>query len=410
MSKLSAIQERIGGSKGDLPATENFALQVAGYTKDSKGRDAITGIRLDTGDEVTVILRPYKSDKPLKAPRAEVKDFVAKDGEISSLMDQLPSDEMRKSVLKGMKAKTEPGGTIIVQRAFTESDTGVVNAGWLQSAAKYAEHCKVVSDVLLRVDPVGYVERDGRQMGYANATVLVGGASKQIASLDQLKSVLQATFAGVSGIKGRPLALVRLSDGETTKAVEYALPALKNKQSGKFERLATPEEAVEHFLASANGKQVSKLVGDPDLSIEVIPGQRVSIGSQARASYEKSATGLEQVNRSYRFNKGEQDQTGYAQSYIVLHAVEGGHIFSSAEPLSNKPSLFHPRDVPTRFFTGKPTAIAENKEITQHTDATVVPASVADDSDDDEPFEIDDVVQNAIPADAMAASSPRMRM
>ncbi|WP_420213573.1 strawberry notch-like NTP hydrolase domain-containing protein (plasmid) [Burkholderia aenigmatica] len=164
MSKLSAIQERIGGSKSDLPATENFALQVAGYTKDSKDRDAIIGTRLDTGEEVTVVLRPYKSDKPLKAPRAEVKDFIANEGEISTLMNALPSEEMRKSVLKGMKAKTEPGGTIIVQRAFAESDTGVVNAGWLQSAAKYPKHCQVVSDVLLRIDPVGYAERAGRQV------------------------------------------------------------------------------------------------------------------------------------------------------------------------------------------------------------------------------------------------------
>lgn len=410
MSKLSAIQERIGGSKGDLPATENFALQVSGYTKDSKDRDAIVGTRLDTGEEVTVVLRPYKSDKPLKAARAEVKDFIAKEGEISTLMNALPSDEMRKSVLKGMKAKTEPGGIIIVQRAFTESDTSVVNAGWLQSAAKYPEHCKVVSDVLLRIDPVGYMQRDGREIGYANATALIPSASKQVASLDQLKDVLRAAFEGVGNIQGRPLALVRLSDGEVNKAVEYARPVKKNKESGKFERHATPEEAVEAFLASPQGKQVAKLVGDPDLSIEIIPGQRVGVGPQAKASFEKSAAGLEGVNRAYRFKKGEQDQTGYAQSYMVLHAVEGGHIFSAIEPLSNKPSLFHPRDVPTPFYQGKPTAIADNKEIAQHTDATGVPASVADDADDDEPFEIDDVVQNAIPAEAMAASAPRMRM
>ncbi len=409
MSKLSAIQERIGGSKGDLPATENFALQVAGYTKDSKDRDAIIGTRLDTGEEVTVVLRPYKSEKPLKAPRAEVKDFIAKEGEISTLMSALPSDEMRKSVLKGMKAKTEPGGTIIVQRAFAESDTGVINAGWLQSAAKYADHCKVVSDVLLRIDPVGYVERDGRQIGYANATALMPSASKQVTSAEQLKAALQDAFAGVGGIQGRPIALVRLSDGEVSKAVEFALPVKKNKETHEYKH-ATPAEAAEAFLASQSGKQVAQLVGDPDLSIEVVPGQRVSLGTQAKASFEKSASGLEQVNRAYRFKKAEQDQTGFAQSYMVLHAVEGGQIFSSAEPLSNKPSLFHPRDVPTPFFNGKPTTIAENKEIAQHTDAAVVPASVADDSDDDEPFEIDDVVQNAIPAEAMAASAPRMRM
>lgn len=405
MSKLNAIQERIGGSK-ELPATENFALQVSGYTKDVKDRDAITGIRLDTGEEVTVVLRAYKSDKPLKAARAEVKDFVSKEGEISTLMNNLPTDEMRKQVLKGMKAKTEPGGTIIVQRAFTESDTGTVNAGWLQAAAKYADHCQVVSDVLLRVDPVGYVERDGRQVGYANATALMPQAAQKVNSADELKAALKEAFSGVSTIKGRPIALVRLSDGDVSKAVEFALPVKKNKETNEY-KVATADEAVDAFLASQSGKQVAQLAGDPDLSIEVVPGARVSLGSQAKASFENGAAGLEQVNRAYRFTKSDQADTGFARSYMVLHSVEGGQVFSSAEPLSNKPALFHPRDVQTVNFNGKPTAIAENKEVAQHTDAPVESASVAD---DDEPFELDDVVRDHIPAEAMAASAPRMRV
>src|SRR5260364_310263 len=78
--------------------------------------------------------------KTLKAPRAEVKDFATLEGEISKVIQSVSSDEMRKQLLKGMRAKTEPGGVILVQRAYTERDTGIVSAGWLQSTAKYADH------------------------------------------------------------------------------------------------------------------------------------------------------------------------------------------------------------------------------------------------------------------------------
>lgn len=404
MSKLSAIQERIGGSKSDLPATENFALQVEGYTKDSKDRDAITGIRLDTGEEVTVVLRPYKSDKPLKAARAEVKDFIANDGEISTLMNNLPTDEMRKQVLKGMKAKTEPGGTIIVQRAFTESETGVVNAGWLQSAAKYAQHCQVVGDVMLRVDPITYRQRD--QKPFSNATVLFPEKSEKVVSAADLKSAVKLAFGGVGSLSGKPHLLVRLSDGSESRAIEYSLPNVIDKVTGAFVREFTADEATEAFLASNHGKQVTQLVGDPDITVEVIPGTRFNLGSQRMASLLNGA-GIEEVNRAYRFEKGEQGKTGFTRSYLVLQdAKGGGQVFSHAEPLSNKPQLFHLRDVRSPFFAGKPTVIAENKEVA-HADA---PADSVRVSDDDEPFEIDDVVQNAIPAEAMAASAPRMRV
>ncbi|MGN5477591.1 hypothetical protein ACTMU2_13880 [Cupriavidus basilensis] len=69
--------------------------------------------------------------------------------------------------MKGYKAKTEPGGTIIVQRAFTDAE-GMVQAGWLVSASKYAGHTVVQPSVMARVDPVIY-----RDNAPASATVTV---------------------------------------------------------------------------------------------------------------------------------------------------------------------------------------------------------------------------------------------
>src|SRR5260364_2780 len=65
------------------------------YARRSR-RDAGNGVRLGTGETVTVVLRPYQG--PLKAPRAEVKDFATLEGEISKVIQSVSSDEMRKQV------------------------------------------------------------------------------------------------------------------------------------------------------------------------------------------------------------------------------------------------------------------------------------------------------------------------
>lgn len=398
MSKLNAIMERVASSK-DSPGTENFALQVTGYEKDVNDRDSIMGIRLDTGEDVSVVLRPYKGTTPLKAARAEVKDFQAKEGEISALMKALPDDQMRKQVLKGMKAKTEPGGTIIVQRSYVERDTGVVNAGWLASAAKYPGHAKVLPNALVRVDPVRYVQRDGRDVAIASATVLDAEQATKVKSLEELEQVLQRAFEGGMAAQGRPLALVRLSDGSQTKAIEFGLPVAQNEDKFSY---VTPAEGVEAALKMKVGQQIKELVGDPDITVEVVPGSRISVGPQARASYETSKGGLAHINRSYRHNREDSAETGFTRSYIVLHEVENGDVFSLAEPLSNKPILQHPRDIATANISSAPTAS------NNHSSA---PADPGYDMDD-EPFDVDDVVNNAGPEDESrpTASTPRPRM
>ena len=411
MSKLDAIQERVGGSKGNLPPTENCALLVSGYGKDAKNRDTINGMRLDTGEEVTVVLRPYKGPA-LKAPRAEVKDFVAGDGEISTPMKALP-EEMRRQLLKGMKARTEPGGTIIVQRGYAERGTGIINAGWLQSAAKYADHAKVAANVMVRVDPPVYQKRGDQEYSSATATVIAPQRSQLVKSEDELKLALRSAFEGLEEVQGRSMVLVRVSDGANAKAVEYNLPVKKNPEFDKdptqsMYLTATATQAVKVFLDSTEGKQIAGLVGDPDLKIEVIPGTKVQLGSQAKASFENKTAGLPQVNAAYRFVKTEVDDAGFTPSYLVLHGVgENAQVFSAAEPLSNKPALFHPRDVATAFYKGKPTAVLENKEVTTHTVALedAVPAGIA--PDDDEDFEIGAVVAAAISPEAVA---PRPRV
>lgn len=405
MSKLAGINERIAGSKRELPATENFVLQVTGYTKDAKDREAVTGVRMDTGEDVTVVLRPYKGDKPLAAPRAEVKDFIAQEGEISNLMRNLPSDEMRKQVLKGMKAKTEPGGSILVQRAYVESSTGVVNAGWLQSAAKYSEHCTVLGNLMLRVDPVAYGERNGVQVSSSAATAIAPERSQLVTSAEELNAALESAFTGMPGVNARAVALIRLNDGGESKAIEFPLPVKRN-DDGEFIK-ATPRQAVKVFLGTDSGKAIAQLAGDPDLTVEVIPGARISLGSQAKASFEKGTNGLEQVNRLYRFTKGDQSETGFTASYVVLHDVGDAQVFSTAEPLSNKPALFHSRDISTKHLDGKPASVAEIRDVPFAAHAETQTGSMA--TDEDEEFSIDDAIGNHIPAEAMAPSAPRMR-
>lgn len=400
MSKLDGITEKVGG-RSALPPTENFPLLVTGYGQDGQNRDIVKGMRLDTGDEISVALRAYRGPT-LKAPRAEVKDFVAAEGEISAIMKSLPTDEMRRQVLKGIKAKTEPGGTIIVQRAYTESKTGIVNAGWLQSAAKYADHCKVAPNVMVRVDPPVH-KRDGeRETSSASATVIAPQKAQLVKSEDEFKDALKAAFEGLEDVKGRPIALVRVSDGTNAKAIEYPLPVKRNPDYAEDKTqpqylTATLGQAAAKFLQD-QGEQFKALIGDPDLKIEVIPGTRVQIGPQAKASFENKNDGLDAVNAAYRFVKDDPKEAGFTPSYMILHAVGEKQVFSAVELLSNKPALYHPRDVATSAYQGKPTVTQESKaEVAQPVAVETASPADAAPADDEEEFEV---------ADAVAASAP----
>lgn len=417
MSKLDAIQESASSTeKREWSTTENFALQVVGYGQDSKGRDAIKGIRLDTKEEMTVVLRPYKG--VLKAPRADVKDFVAEEGEITKKLKKLPDDEMRKYVLQSIKAKTEPGGTILVQRAYREED-GTINAGWLKSASKYPEHNQVIEKIMLRVNPVTHKERGGKPYACASATALFPKKAQRVCSVDELSEALQTAFKGADDIKGHPLALVRLADKEGAKAIEYSLPVQQNPNTNEY-MYATPSQAAKLVLATDMGKKIAALASDSTVLIEVIPGTRIGLGPQTKASFENNEKDLEKINRFYRFSgfpgfpeSKLKEKTGFTESYLVLHSTKGGgQVFSAADPLSSKPPLFHMRDINTDHFkAGHPIIEPENQEPPHLNEPSL---EMGEASQEDIDFEIDDVVGEPLSVEAStpiaSAPAPRMRM
>ena len=412
MSKLDGFIETENGRLPKPPAV-NFALLVTGYGQDEKQRDIVKGMRLDTGEDVSVFLRPYQG--VTKAARSEVKDFVAADGELSAVMKALPTEEMRRQVLKGIKSKTEPGGTVIVQSAYPADKNGLVNAKWLVAAAKFADHCKVAPNVMARID--SRPEKVNVEDWTPTVTVISPRKSQRVNSEDELKVALKAAYEGLDSVKGQPVALVRLSDaGGNPKVVEDRLftklnPAHLADPSQPKVLKDTPEAAVERFFA-VHGPRLARFIGDPDITLEVIPGSRINMGPQAKASEAARKDGIEGVNKSYRLVDKATDKTGFTPSYLVLHNVGEGQVFVQAQPLSNKPPLYVSNDVPTPFYKGEPTLQQKQNEAetsVSHTVAveTASPADVVP-SDEDEEFEVADAVA-ALPAEATAPSAPRPR-
>lgn len=395
MSLLNSFQEQTGARR-QLPPTENFSMEVQGYKRDPSGKPFITGVRQDTGEEVCVYLRPYTGKTPLKAPRAEIKDFYAKPGEISSVIESLPNDEVRKNVMKGYKAKTEPGGTIIVQRAFTDAE-GMVQAGWLVSASKYAGHTVVHPSVMARVDPVIY--RDNAPAS-ATVTVINPAMAQVVKSAEQLQGAILSAFGGNGNeVGGRNGMLIRLSDGQVSKAVEVVVPRIKDKESGEYSDLPF-DEAAARFLQSSTGKQIASFAANPDLKVEVMPLATLSMGSQTKAGYEQNGGKLDVANRAYRMDREDQSETGFAESYLVLHRLpNGAKVFTMAEPLSNKPQVFHARDVATANYAGHGVT-AEARDLSEGTRTEAG-------FEEEEDFDLHDVVPETA---APTHNAPRMRM
>ncbi|MFX7883098.1 hypothetical protein ABTK06_18930, partial [Acinetobacter baumannii] len=90
---------------------------------------------------------------------------------------------------------------------------------------------------------------------------------------------------------------------------------------------------VARFLQSSIGKQISGLVANPDLQVEVMPLASLAMGSQTKAGYEQNGGKLDAANRAYRLDRQDQSETGFAESYLVLHRLpNGAKVFTMAEP------------------------------------------------------------------------------
>ena len=293
---LAKVSNEARASRGRTEG-ENVALQVTSY---DLVQDTTTGIRIDTGDEVTIKLRP--PNKPLSKPRGEPKFWSAQSG----------------------KMATQPGGVILFEGVYRYPEG--LTARWGTSISHSAQQAEVFIAHAKTI--VSQANKFGLEIVRADAATPVNSVEAARAAI--IDAISHSKFAS---------ALVRCSNGKETYTHEVRRAKLENKQF--VDR--TPEAAADDFFATAEfGRTLAEEFGnvDPDFVAEVIAGERIYMGPDSQSKLGDKET-------FQRWNRMGAD-IGYAKAIIAVRRhPEGGAYFTHYQPTSTMPALYPINGIPS---------------------------------------------------------------
>jgi hypothetical protein len=306
--------------------TENFPLQVASYGKDPDGKDYVLGQRLDTQQQVKVILRNYTPNPGSEYSRPEVADFKAEAGQIQNLVQALQQAGQNTS---GVKNKTEPGGVIMVERAY-EKD-GRYHAFWMRSLKRYpADDREVFASSMYRLNPPS--QRTDRQTGEVSkiapsVTWVFPHDATAHTSFDTLIDKLKSDL-GSNWDQGHAVALLRAYENGTgsAEAIEFRATSRWDGQAQKFVRPDT-NEMIDKWAASEIGQYIkAEMAENPALVMESMYGIHMSFAKAGRESVEKQLKHYLLQHQVKEFGENQPVQMGFVNGTVTVGygTSEGG--------------------------------------------------------------------------------------
>jgi len=143
--------------------------------------------------------------------------------------------------------------------------------------------------------------------------------------------------------------IVRLSDAGQSKAVEYFLPILADKETGGKSTLSADEaaQALLNMKVGASGQTLSFFIERAE-SAEFIPATMLPVSSGARAF---TVANAEKFSSPYRLADGRM---GFAKSTLFCRGAKDGVSFEKLRREAG--SLVPARDIPTKHFARRPAA------------------------------------------------------
>lgn len=406
MSAFDKFQKATRPNKASSEgSTRTVALRVSGY-EEVAGRHFVLGTDMETGESVKAYLRDLPADQAakLRKPRPEIKDFVAKKGEIEQMLNAIADSALRRQVASGVKNKTEPGGVIILDGVFFDEKAGALSSRWANSASKYDGAALVLPNAMARVNPLRSKERDGKTTHTMTVTLLDVEAATLVGSQGELAAQLGEALQHPNGAG----AMVRISDGSSVATVEVRR-GFKKLENGEFVQ-RTAEEVVNYFLGTDRGKAAAECADDDGVKVEIIPTITMAIGSATKAAkLQNGVEALQNTDRAYRLADGKN---GFAETVVVYYPntgeAGGMHVFSQVSPVCSHGPFLPPEALTTKNIAGvdsplvKTTHPAEAAAVAEG--AVAEPEVVQVNLDD---YEVAEPGVQAVPPAARPAARPR---
>lgn len=296
--KAAATATRAGSGNSEQIS---FPFEVKSYDLE---HGVIKGVRLDTGDDVSVRMREDAFSSGREYKRPEVKDFAS---------------DPRKS-----KVATDVGGTLRADRCYQEPD-GTWNAGWIAVMSHTKDEARILVGVASLENPAPFV-RGGEDA--IRARIMVSDS----ALLAEDRSSMSGAIAEILG-EDTPYnaAALRIVDQDgDADAIEVR--AHWEKQEGA-PSIKDGDKAAANFLATAVGAAIADVV-ENGASVEVIPMLVLTAGKSTFANMKKGIESGRSHNEAYKMGDG----IGWQDSVIAIRSYEssGSLYFTEVAPVGRK--------------------------------------------------------------------------
>lgn len=316
-------------------APETFAFKVEGYDTQNKPH-SVTGVRLDTGDRVTVYLRDVEYNRKSGFARTEIVQFEAP--------RQFKNDP-----------GTVAGGVMLATEAFKQGN-GTFGARWLQALS----HAPGEADVFMatvNVSRVGLSNKkseefpDGRP--FSRMTVMFDGDFRHISpatakSLDLLApfhvdstEALREALIELKSTSPKTGLGVRISNSDPEKG-DVGMDAMYLKDDADM----TVEQVVDRFMTE-HVEKAADAINAGSLSCEVLPfstlwGGPATVKIMAKNPVHAGRVKMYNREEANEQNEGTHNVPMYRPTIVAVRrakADEHGHeapYFSAFEPLMTR--------------------------------------------------------------------------
>lgn len=316
MSIVNDLNELRRGSGGN---TVSFPLQISGYELNDGApeKSRLLGKRLDTGEDIAVVLRPFNG--AVNHPRPEIVDL------------HKPRRGMRNKAVA-------PGGIVVVDGAYLDANENAWSARWLSTISHQPDQgAALVAPARVRV----VTDKETGKPQYGSVDIAFNERAQRVTEPGQLAPAMKAALdPGVS--RGLSAALLRLRDKEGN-STSFSFYGRREQTSTGDYRSLTGEEAFAKTAELPLWKKLAEKLKAVDLgndvTAEVVPMRRVYVGPDSLK---------EGMDRPFlmQVGEGEGDKVrttaGFAKSVIGLRYVgeqNEGIVAINITPVDYEPKL-----------------------------------------------------------------------
>jgi len=297
----------LSGSKDGSPSTINIAVKV----ESCEDKKFITGLRLDTNQQIKVYLRDVEQKGNFSRP--DIPELYKKCNET---------------------------GVLKFEGCYID-ENGYYAARW----GKVLVDDPSKTNVLVALAYVNYAKKANSNDEYVQIVTAHPNLTQNAGTLEDLNNIL-TKFLEAKTKGSNPFVYIKIDDGEDIE-VQRVYP--KMVPDGDYKKKASGAESAREFLESNYSELVKRAIQENSVKVEVIPARIVYPGNKYKDILLREGFTRNILSTVYNANKDDANQPeelGFMNTILTLrkHEDETPYIIDIA-PISQQDDPILPKDL-----------------------------------------------------------------